>query len=685
MSLPSPPTPRLECLRSLSSITLSFPLRNIDPPILLWLFWLRVVALAMWPFISSPEYHPQEVHGNTYDYIVVGGGTAGCVLAARLSEEQGATVLLLEKGYVKDTLISRMPLMSQNFFLGDILQVQSTRWSEPMTGANMRKNQLWTTEGIGGASRINAMLWTRGWPADYESWSARGLGDWGWDKVEPYFRRIENTTCHPDSTSRGHGGPVHLRQDRYAFHWTSYLEKAVQRLNVPLLKDCNEPRAPACGYFPLDTAISPSGERVSAFTAYLNQDIMSQRRGRLTVCTGALTTRLELDNQAGVAKGVYFRSVHNSADRARDEYFVSCRREVILCAGAICTSQLLMLSGLGPRTELTNLEIPIVKELPAVGATLSDHYAIPVMLELPRQETLRFLQSLWGLWHIILWILCRIGLMATSSVTGAIFLQTDSLDETTMEHKANKEEEGAVVGAATDQVATAVPDIEIMIIPLNTLERDVPGRSLLSLYPTLLSPLGSGRVELVDRDPASNPRVTHPMYLHEHDVVVARRAVKFVMRLADEFQRSGYPYEATLAFAPGNHPGDLIKWERDGDSKISTNNQASVETTVNRSVPTENKIWANVTDAEIDDYMRRVTHTALHLSCSCPMSNSQEDGVVDQQLRVFGFSNLRLADASVFPRIPRAHTMAPVIMVAERCADFVKETWADQAASGVTV
>lgn len=135
------------------------------------------------------------------------GGTAGCVLASRLSQDPKVTVLVLEKGGVKDNMVSRMPLLSQNMFLGDTLQVQSTRWSEPIPEANGRKTRLWTVEGIGGASRMNAMLLTRGCPGDYARWSDElGLHDWGWTDVEPYFRNLENAVAHPGSKARGHEG-----------------------------------------------------------------------------------------------------------------------------------------------------------------------------------------------------------------------------------------------------------------------------------------------------------------------------------------------------------------------------------------------------------------------------------------------------------------------------------------------
>lgn len=428
----------------------------------------------------------------------------------------------------------------------------------------------------------------------------------------------------------------------------------------------------------MDTAINRRGERVSAFNAYLSKQVALQRRRRLTICTGAVVSRLELDGQQGRVQGVHFRPLQGPTKSSSGQYFAKAKREVIVCSGAIGTPQILMLSGIGPTELQSKLEIPLVKELPMVGATLSDHFAIPIMLEAPKKETLRFLQSLWGLWHILLWLVLRRGFMRTSSVVNAIFLQTEAIDVETMGIRTQKDKTTKDAGPSrtlpvpnesSDEATHDVPDVEIMIIPLNTLERDVPGHSLLSLYPTVVQPRGLGRVELKDRDPLSQPLITHPMFLESHDFVVARRAVRFTMRLAEEFQHSAYPFPTPFAFAPGNRPDLLQEWEKSGEQ---------VQMPRTATIPpesTEGKTWRNVTDDEIDDYMKRVAHTAFHFSCTCPMSSSAESGVVDQQLRVHGFENLRLADASVFPKVPSGHTMAPVMMVAERCADFVRDAW----------
>lgn len=170
------------------------------------------------------------------------------------------------------------------------------------------------------------------------------------------------------------------------------------------------------------------------------------------------------------------------------------------------------------------------------------------------------------------------------------------------------------------------------------------------------------------------------MFADERDVAAARLAVRFTMRLAAEFQNSGYPYPEPFAFAPGNRPELLEQWEQTGDEMSSPKPAPGTTPSASAAEPTNRdaqggKTWKDVTDDEIDDYVRRVSHTSLHPVCTCPMSNDETSGVADQKLRVHGFNNLRVVDASVFPRVPTSHTMLPVMMIAERAATFIKEDW----------
>ncbi len=268
------------------------------------------------------------------------GGTSGCVLASRLSEDPAVSVLALEKGHVNDHFLSRIPLLSQNYAFPGLQAV--SRLSEPGVEVFGRRTRLWTAEGVGGASRINGMILTRGVPGGYNEWSQSfGLTDWSWDDVEPYFVKMENAQGHPKAKHRGHDGPLVTRQVESPLGCYPYIQKATQAVGLPFERDANDPAASAQGYFKLDLAINEKGERLSSYRAWLDAHTATERKSHLTVCTGVVASRLEVDEKQMRVTGVYLRKARHGSN-SRD-FYVKARKEIILCGGAICTPQLLML------------------------------------------------------------------------------------------------------------------------------------------------------------------------------------------------------------------------------------------------------------------------------------------------------------------------------------------------------
>jgi len=219
--------------------------------------------------------------------------------------------------------------------------------------------------------------------------------------------------------------------------------------------------------------------------------------------TGVIVSRLDIDGPAGLVKGVH---IQPSQGAANDKSLsVKARREVILCSGAICTPQILLLSGIGPKVPESqtqdNLDIPIVKELPAVGTMFSDHYSFPIMLELPKKETFHLLESIWSLWHILLWIFVGKGLFAQTAMATAAYIRTGAIDAETMSIKVRDAD-------GTDNLDASEPanrpDVEIMVMPINGLERQVLGHALFNLHPTIIQPYGKGSITLVSAN--SNPQ-----------------------------------------------------------------------------------------------------------------------------------------------------------------------------------
>ncbi|KAL0469282.1 hypothetical protein QR685DRAFT_572307 [Neurospora intermedia] len=624
----------------------------------------------MWPFAPSyPTVHAANIHDQTFDYIIVGGGTAGCVLASRLSESPNVSVLLLEKGRVCDNFLSRIPLLSQNFEFPFLQSVR--RDSDPIPAANGRRAALWTAEALGGATRLNALLWTRGGAGGYSQWSEDyGLEDWSWDRVEPWFRKSEDV--------------VRPRKPGFELGCIPFVEEAASR-------GVNDPRANAQGCFGMDQTVDGKGQRVSAYKAWLPKETVRERKG-LKICTGVVASRLLFSKDRARVAGVRIRE-------GEREYTVKTRREVIVCSGTICTPQLLMLSGIGPRQHLESLKIPVLHDLPAVGQGLSDHTSVPIIMELPRKHTLHCLENAFVfLCHLLLYLFFGRGLLANGTTPRSIFVRTAALDEDTMTVRHDDDSDQDTMDLSLPRV---IPDVEIMINPVNCLTVSVSGKSLFTWYTTLIQPYSRGHVKLASDDPLADPKICYPMMTDARDRATMRKAVRFTMRLAEEFTNTGYPYEAPLAIAPGM---DLVYldalyepktgllqrfWTRKtpayeepvpvpGKDLLPGSRQLSTSTSTNsesKKKQFQKPNWRTVTDKEIDAYASRVCVSSLHVACTCRMSNNPRDGVVNQKLKVHGIENLRIADASVFPKIPSAHTMAPVVMIAERCAEFVKAEW----------
>ncbi|KAK7943601.1 GMC oxidoreductase [Apiospora aurea] len=614
----------------------------------------------MCPFSPSyPERTLSDISGQTFDYVIVGGGTAGCAVASRLSEDPNVRVLVLERGKVRDHWLSRIPLISGSLLGGASLFQLVQRLSERPDGGDgasakhPRRADLRTAEALGGASRINQMLWTRGAPGMYNSWAEElGHPDWSWEKVEPFFRKIEDAAAEASSSGRhtrtylGRGGPVHLRRHEPQFEIYDHVDKAAAALGLSIDNDVNDPEAPPSGYFALDSTIDRNGARHSAYSAYLPKEIALERRDRLAVCTGVVASTLEVDASQQCVRGVHVRSVGSKGGST----LIKAEREVIICSGAICSPQLLMLSGIGSAEQLEPLGVPVHKNLPGVGARLSDHHGIPIMMQIPFSQTLHRLQSnlLFAIWQVILWIWNKTGILKSGTTAATIYVNTSHIDTQTSTMRTGPYSDH---DAANSSLPENVPDVEIMVIPAGTVLDRFQGLPLCSFYTCLVRPRTTGRVTLASgTDPEHSPLIHYRALDGEHDRAAARKALRFALHLAEQFAlKSGYRHAAELFYAPGVQAGrrDIGKWRDLGDD-------------------------------ELDAFAQDAVQSVLHLGCTCRMAPEGDGGVVDDRLRVHGFRNLRVADASVFPRIPAAHTMAATYMVAERCAEFVKEDWKDK-------
>jgi choline dehydrogenase len=433
-----------------------------------------------------------------FDYIIVGGGSAGCVLANRLSASGRHSVLLLEAGGSDRRPWLRVPIgYGKSFYEPRVNWMYRT---EPDPGLAGRSGYWPRGKVLGGSSSINAMVFMRGLPGDFDDWAALGNTGWGWADVLPWFRRIEDSDLGPGPL-RGQGGPLHVSDVRHAVHplCATYLE-AGRQMGLPLSDDLNGATPEGVGIYQITTR---GGFRESASTAWLRPAL---GRASLAVRTGAVAQRVLLAGRR--ATGVQYLA----GGRLHE---VTARREVILAAGAINSPQLLLRSGVGPGAELQALGLPVRADLPAVGRHLQDHLCIDHLY----RSRVPTLNNLLGSWHGKL----RVGLQYLLRRSGPLALSVN---------------QGG--GYARSREGLARPDLQLYFSPLSYLRARPGQRELMrpDPYPGFLlgaqpcRPTSRGWLQLDPRAPDGPPRITPNSLATEQDRSDMLAATQFLRRLA---------------------------------------------------------------------------------------------------------------------------------------------------------
>jgi choline dehydrogenase len=429
------------------------------------------------------------------DYVIVGAGSAGCALAGRLSEDPAAEVLLIEAGGGDRHPNVKIPATFAK-------QFHSKRdWdlaTEPEPHCDDRSLYVPRGKGLGGSSSMNAMLYVRGHPLDYEGWEAAGATGWSWEGIRPYFLRAEDN-ARGESEHHATGGPLRVEDERSPRKLTGQFLESCAAAGIPRIADCNGPEQDGAA---LVQVTQRGGRRWSTADAYLRP---ARKRENLSVITGAQVLGVEL--QGSRAVGVRYR-------RRGRERVVRAGRETILCAGAIASPQLLMLSGIGPAGQLHALGIEVAADLPGVGENLQDHPYLVTVWDLPGGGSLADAEKPRALLE---YLLRRSGPLTSTVAEAVAFVRS--------------------------RPGLAQPDLQFHFAPVYFVdhgEEEYDGHAI-TMGPALVSPRSRGHVRLRSADPGDKPAILTNSLADPGDVA----ALVAGTRLAREIAASE-PFASTL-------------------------------------------------------------------------------------------------------------------------------------------
>ena len=521
-----------------------------------------------------------------FDYIVAGGGSAGCVLAARLSENPAHRVLLIESGQRDTDKYIHIPA---TFF--KVLEKGTDALfyaSEPEKGLNGRPSIVPQGHVIGGGSSVNAMVYIRGSHQDYDTWAQMGCRNWSYEKVLPVFRDLEN---NQRLSGEFHGATGELKVSDRAFGhplcWAFI--RAAQEVGLPYNEDFNGAKQEGVGFYQTTSA---GGRRWSAAEAFLRK---AEGRANLTIVTGARVHKVTFDGRR--ASGVLLE----------DGTTHGARREIVLSAGALATPKILQLSGVGPAAHLREHGITVVADVPGVGENYQDHLEATVQAEL-KDPISMFGQDkgVDAVRHMLQYLLTKTGLLTSTVVEAGGFADTSGSGE---------------------------PDVQFHVLPMFNGFADrpaEPGHGI-SIGPCVLRPQSRGSVRLRSANPRDSAMFVANSLSVEADVETLARGVELAIRIVEAPSLARLVKRRALP-----KPGV----EKDPDA--------------------------------LRDYVRSISKTVFHPSGTARMGVASDPmAVVDEELKVRGVEGLRVADASIMPRLVSGNTNAPTMMIGERAARFM--------------
>lgn len=554
------------------------------------------------------------------DYLILGGGSAGCVLAARLSEDPNKRVCLVEAG--RDIAPGKMPAAIASRYPGraylDVRNIWQRLTARMAAQGSRRYEQARL---LGGGSAINALMTNRGAPDDYDEWGRLGAEGWSWDSCLPYFRKLE-TDCDFTGPLHGDAGPVRIRRTPPAF--LSPFVKGVMGVlasrGLPTRADQNGEWQD--GVYVGAIGVSEQGERIPVSVCYLTDEVRA--RPNLTLRTECVVDRVLFKGTQAVGARVLDRA------GAVEELHAA---EVIVCAGAIHSPALLIRSGVGPLDQLLDLGVPLVADRPGVGRNLMEHPSIAVSALLTTQG------------------------------------RTPHVDE---------HHEQAIVRFSSGLPGTVPGDMHGAILSRSGWHS--VGYRLGTMFFWVNKSYSRGRVQVTSLDPLQEPDVRFSMLSEARDLQRLKQALRMGAETLsapglDPLRSVVFPSSYSPRVAKVAMPGRFNALQR-GVLSLLLDIAGPLRGWVVRGLVTQgvtlDRLLAD--DRALSEFVRANVGGTWHPSGTCRMGRADDPQAVTlNDGRVIGVTGLRVCDASLMPAIPCANTNVPTIMIAERIADLIKE------------
>ncbi|KAF7993309.1 hypothetical protein HCN44_006369 [Aphidius gifuensis] len=575
---------------------------------------------------EPPDITPKK--NSIYDFIIVGAGTAGATLAARLSEIESFKVLLIEAGRSENLLMDIPVVVNMLQYSDDINWKYSTEPSEKYCRAMNNNSCLWPRGKVmGGSSILNYMIATRGHPNDYDNWANMGNLGWSWKDVLPYFKKLETMGINKFNDNKelhNDNGPVHINYPPFHTPIATAFVDAGLELGYKYI-DYNGKEFVGFSY--LQTTMK-NGTRHSSSRAYLHP---IKDRPNLTVTKNSLVKQLLFDSSKKRIIGVKFRKMNKI-------YYVYAKKEVILSAGAIGSPQILMLSGIGPEKHLKNMGIDTIVDTP-VGENLMDHIAYGGLIFKINQPVTPIFWEMINIANPYIkdFMLNRTGPLTMVGGCEAIaFVDTDRPND-----------------------HSAYPNIELLFVSSSFASHEIVlgtygisddfwkktyskylDTNTVTVYPMILRPKSRGKILLRSKNINDKPKI-YPNYMsNKEDVKTLIAGIRLTLKISKTTAMKNFGTEIINIPLPG-----CEEFDYDTD-----------------------EFW--------ECGLRSLTFNIYHYSGTCKMGPQNDPtSVVNSKLKVYGVEGLRVVDASIFPSLMSGHPNIPIFMIAEKISDIIKQEY----------